>query len=249
MTFMMKNVSYSIKNNGERKSILRNINLEAAAGEFVSIIGKSGTGKSTLLKLACGLEKPDEGEIMIQNMPSVPGSAGYMPQKDLLLPWRTVMDNLLLSPELQKEKKEKKKEAEALLERVGLSACQEAYPHELSGGMRQRIAFLRTLLTGKDVLFLDEPFGALDAMTKKDMHQWMAALWRELNKTIVLVTHDLHEAVFLSDRIIVLHPSGETEEIMVQLPRPREAFLTPEITGLINTLESRITHESYQGIS
>ncbi|SDM44608.1 putative hydroxymethylpyrimidine transport system ATP-binding protein [Fictibacillus solisalsi] len=249
MAFMMNNVSYSIRQGGQYMPILKNINLSAAAGEFVSIIGKSGTGKSTLLKLACGLEKPDEGEITIQNEPSVPGAAGYMPQKDLLLPWRTVMDNLLLSPEVQKKKKEKRKEAEALLERVGLSAYEKAYPHELSGGMRQRIAFLRTLLTGKEVLFLDEPFGALDAMTKKDMHQWMAALWRELDKTIVLVTHDLHESVFLSDRIIVLHPSGETEEITVPLPRPRETFLTPEITELINTLESSIRHESYQSIS
>ncbi|RXZ00162.1 ABC transporter ATP-binding protein [Fictibacillus sp. S7] len=248
MTFMMKNVSYSMKQGGQYRPILKNINLSAAAGEFVSIIGKSGTGKSTMLKLACGLEKPDEGEILIQNEPSVPGASGYMPQKDLLLPWRTVMDNLLLSPEVQKQRREKRKEAEALLERVGLSAFEKAYPHELSGGMRQRIAFLRTLLTGKEVLFLDEPFGALDAMTKKDMHQWMAALWRELNKTIVLVTHDLHESVFLSDRIIVLHPSGETEEIMVQLQRPRETYLSPEITELINTLESRITHESYQSI-
>ncbi|SFF15866.1 putative hydroxymethylpyrimidine transport system ATP-binding protein [Bacillus sp. OV194] len=248
MSIIFKNVSYSFTEQKQALPLLKNINFAAAPGEFVSIIGKSGTGKSTLLKLACGLEKPDQGEIIVHEKPVYPGAAGYMPQKDLLLPWRTVMENLLLAPEIQNQKGQKVEEGGSWLKKVGLWNYRNAYPHELSGGMRQRIAFLRTLLTGKEVLLLDEPFGALDAMTKKEMHEWISSLWKDLNKTILLVTHDLHEAVFLSDRIILLHPSGETEEVMIRLPRPRNRVLTNEMVGLINKLESRITNEQHETI-
>ncbi|MDN4075597.1 ABC transporter ATP-binding protein [Fictibacillus terranigra] len=248
MSLIFKNVFYSFTQQRQISPLLNDINFAAAAGEFVSIIGKSGTGKSTLLKLACGLDQPSKGEILVQDKPVFPGAAGYMPQKDLLLPWRTVMENLLLAPEIQQQKRQKAEEAKSWLKKVGLWDYRNAFPHELSGGMRQRIAFLRTLLTGKEVLLLDEPFGALDAMTKKEMHQWISSLWKDLNKTILLVTHDLHEAVFLSDRIIVLHPTGETEELEVKLPRPRSAVLTNEMAGLINILESRITNEQHETI-
>ncbi|EIT85741.1 ABC transporter ATP-binding protein [Fictibacillus macauensis ZFHKF-1] len=239
MSLEIKELSYSIK----KKRILSNVSLQAMDGEFLSIVGKSGTGKSTILKLAAGLLTPDHGSITIQETATSLGAAGFMPQKDLLMPWRTVFDNLLLAAEIQKKKQQKRQEAEMWLQRVGLFEYRDAYPHELSGGMRQRVAFLRTILTGKEVLLLDEPFGALDAMTKKEMHTWISSLWQELNKTIVLVTHDLFEAVFLSDRVMVLHENGTMDEVKIDVPRPRSKQMTPEIAELMNTLESMITHE------
>lgn len=243
MSLFMHNLSYSVKKGASTTQILSDFNLQAREGEFLSLIGKSGTGKSTVLKLAAGLLQPDQGEVLIKGFPVHAGSAGYMPQKDLLLPWRSVLNNLLLAPEIQQLKKEKVEEAERWLERVGLYRWKNALPHELSGGMRQRVAFLRTILTGKDVLLLDEPFAALDAFTKKEMHSWISSLWKEMNKTILLVTHDLQEAVFLSDRVIMLHDSGRTEEMKINLTRPRETVMTHEMADVINTLESRITYE------
>ena len=246
MTLELKNVSYSFKNDEKQKNeVIAHLNLEVHPGEFVSLIGKSGTGKSTILKLITGLLKQDEGEILINNKSVSLGDVGYMPQRDLLLPWRTIIENIMLAAELQKDLHISKEEARMWLDRVGLLEYEYALPKQLSGGMRQRAAFLRTLLTGKDVLLLDEPFGALDALTKKEMQSWLLSIWQKLNKTVLFITHDLEEAVFLSDRILLLHPNQTLEEIPVPFSRPRSPELNHsiELFRLRQELEIKISHE------
>nr|WP_225434246.1 ABC transporter ATP-binding protein [Peribacillus tepidiphilus] len=203
--------------------------MDVKAGEFVSVIGASGSGKSTLFKLIAGLLEPNEGQIWIdgQQPEKGLGKVGYMPQKDLLLPWRTVVENVLLPMELAKENKQRKlTEIREWLSRFGLAEYENAYPHELSGGMKQRVAFLRTIMTGKNLLLFDEPFGALDSLTKRNMHTWLLELWGDLQKTMLFITHDLEEAILLSDRIYLLPSAGEEiQEVTVNLPRPRKTEL------------------------
>jgi putative hydroxymethylpyrimidine transport system ATP-binding protein len=221
-------LSYSF---GGERAIFDQISLDVNSGEFVSVIGASGSGKSTLFKLITGLLAPEQGEILIKGKQSGKraGSVGYMPQNDLLLPWRTVVENVLLPIEIAKESKQSKlPEVREWLDRFGLAAYENAYPVELSGGMRQRVAFLRTLMTGKDLLLLDEPFGALDSLTKRKMHSWLLGLWGELQKTVLFITHDLEEAILLSDRIYVLKGDRGVQEVKVKLPRPRNAELIYE---------------------
>jgi len=231
------------------KPIFKQISLEVQAGEFVSVIGASGSGKSTLFKLVTGLLEPDQGEILINRSNGSAkrlGSVGYMPQKDLLLPWRTVLDNVLLPLEVTKEKKKSKlPEVREWLVRFGLADYENSYPNELSGGMRQRAAFLRTLMTGKDLLLLDEPFGALDSMTKRNMHSWLLGLWGELQKTVLFITHDLEEALLLSDRIYILQRDG-IEEWKVNLARPRssELIYQTDFIRMRKELEWLIQHEN-----
>ncbi|WP_042352073.1 ABC transporter ATP-binding protein [Bacillus massiliigorillae] len=248
MTLALKNVSYSFQNETKQaKKVISHLNMEIGKGEFVSLIGKSGTGKSTILRLITGLLKQDEGEIFIHGKPVSLGDVGYMPQRDLLLPWRTIMDNLLLVSEINKDVQITKDEVRNWLERVGLRSYENALPKQLSGGMRQRVSFLRALLAGKDVLLLDEPFGALDALTKKEMQSWLLSLWQELNKTVLFITHDLEEACFLSDRIILLHPNYAIEEIQVDMKRPRRLEMLHEeyFVSLRKNVENRIAHETY----
>ncbi|WP_431027206.1 ABC transporter ATP-binding protein [Lysinibacillus sp. LZ02] len=243
MTLRLKNVSYSY----EKQTVISNLHLEIKSGEFVSLIGKSGTGKSTILKLITGLLQPDEGEITIHGRPIKLGDVGYMPQRDLLLPWRTVLDNMMLPSEVKKDQSYTKEEARQWLERAGLLAYENALPQQLSGGMRQRVAFLRALLIGEDVLLLDEPFGALDAFTKKDMQAWLLSIWQELNKTVLFITHDLDEACYLSDRILLLHADKTVEEIPVPLKRPRQPDMLHEMefVTLRKNVERKIAHEHY----
>jgi len=234
---------------GPGKSVFEKISLDVKAGEFVSLIGSSGSGKSTLFKLVNGLLEPDQGEIVINDGKVTGkrlGSVGYMPQKDLLLPWRTVLDNVLLPLEVAKEnKKVKLPEVREWLTRFGLADYEESFPNELSGGMRQRAAFLRTLMTGKELLLLDEPFGALDSMTKRTMHSWLLGLWGELQKTVLFITHDLEEAILLSDRIYVLKPDG-IKEWKVNMPRPRspELIYQEDFIRMRKELEWLIQHEN-----
>jgi putative hydroxymethylpyrimidine transport system ATP-binding protein len=218
------------------------------AGEFVSVIGASGSGKSTLFKLVTGLLEPDQGEILINGQETGKrlGSIGYMPQKDLLLPWRTVLENVVLPLEIKKDSKQSKLlEIREWLTRFGLADNENDYPHELSGGMKQRVAFLRTLMTGKDLLLLDEPFGALDSLTKRNMHSWLLGLWGELQKTVLFITHDLEEAILLSDRIYLLKEEN-IQEWQVPLPRPRssELIYEPEFMAMRKELEWLIQHEN-----
>ncbi|MBA4537994.1 ABC transporter ATP-binding protein [Bacillus aquiflavi] len=246
MTLYLHNVTYGIiDNSGNKKNIINKLNLQIDKGTFVSLIGKSGTGKSTIFKLIAGLINAEEGEICVNGHPASLGCVGYMPQRDLLLPWRTVLENLMLVREIQKDSLVTKEKAREWLERVGLLEYENALPSELSGGMRQRVAFLRTVLTGKEVLLLDEPFGALDALTKREMHSWLLSFWQQLNKTIFFITHDLEEAVLLSDKIILLHPNDQAEEFKVELPRPRNAQMihTVEMIKYRQNLEKRISNE------
>ncbi len=247
MTLTLKNISYSFTNEKKQKNkVISNLNMQVQNGEFVSIIGKSGTGKSTILRLIAGLLVPSEGQIQIDQKNITLGDVGYMPQKDLLLPWRTILDNILIASEIQKDLHISKDEARIWLERVGLSEYENALPKQLSGGMRQRAAFLRALLTGKDVLLLDEPFGALDSFTKKEMQSWLLSIWQDLNKTICFITHDLEEAIFLSDRIFLLHRDLHMEEISIDLPRPREVKMlhSQKIIELRQELEFKIAYET-----
>jgi len=211
------------------------VTLSIPQGRFVSLIGPSGCGKSTIFNIIAGLLEPSAGRVMIDGIDATGtiGRVGYMLQKDLLLPWRTVLDNVILGMEVQgKPLKQARERALPLLQKYGLAGFEYLYPNSLSGGMRQRAALLRTLLFDTDVILLDEPFGALDAQTKLQMQEWLMQLWSDFKKTVVFVTHDVEEAIYLSDEIHVMgtRPGRVIETIAVDLPRPRArtSALTPE---------------------
>jgi ABC-type nitrate/sulfonate/bicarbonate transport system ATPase subunit len=206
-----------VEHGGGSVPALDGVSLHAAREELLAIVGPSGCGKTTLLELICGLQLPDSGSV------SSP-AAVLMPQRDLLLPWLSAVENAALAPRIGGlARPQARRRAEHLFAELGLHGFEDARPAELSGGMRQRVAFLRTLLSGKPVLCLDEPFGALDAITRAEMQAWLAqALTRE-PRTVVLVTHDVEEAVLLADRIVVLsaRPGRVVGELEVRLPWPR----------------------------
>ena len=201
-----------------RVTALEGVDLSVARGEVVAVVGPSGCGKSTLLELIAGLQQPDEGSVSAEE-------ASYMPQRDLLLPWRDALSNAALALECEGvPRREARRRAEPLFERFGLAEFEDARPAALSGGMRQRVAFLRTLLPGRPVLLLDEPLVSLDSITRASMQRWLAdALARE-PRTVVLVTHDVDEAVFLADRVVVLspRPGRVVADIDVHIDRPRD---------------------------
>jgi ABC-type nitrate/sulfonate/bicarbonate transport system ATPase subunit len=215
------------------------LNLSIETGRFVSLVGPSGCGKSTLFNIVAGLLQPTEGRVLIdgEDATGTIGRVGYMLQKDLLLPWRTVLDNVILGMEIQGVPLgEARERALPLLRRYGLAGFEHLYPHSLSGGMRQRAALLRTLLFDTDVILLDEPFGALDAQTKLQMQEWLMTLWSDFKKTVVFVTHDVDEAIYLSDEI---HAMGtrpgrvlETIPIPLERPRPRSISMTPAFIAI-----------------
>ena len=211
---------------GQTLGVLQDVDLHAFDGELVSIIGPSGCGKSTLLNIIAGLDEPTEGSIFLKDVDSENrlGAVGYMQQRDLLMPWRTVLDNAIVGLELQGvSRSEARERATALLPQFGLEGFGKEYPHALSGGMKQRAAFLRTVLADQEVFLLDEPFGALDALTRSQIQEWLLTMWESLGKTIVLVTHDVDEAIFLSDRIYVMsaRPGRIKLVVEVSFPRPR----------------------------
>jgi len=218
---------YRSAGSGAAVQALERVSLTVRSGEFAALVGPSGCGKSTLLNLIAGLDDADEGDIRVegaalsaaQRLPRF----GYMPQQDLLFPWRSVLDNVSLGLEVQGVRRaEARARADRLFRRFGLDGFQQRRPHELSGGMRQRAAFLRTYLLGRPFLLLDEPFGALDAITRAQLQRWLAQAWSEIGGSALLVTHDPHEAVALSDRIFVMsrRPGRITSVIEVGLPRP-----------------------------
>jgi NitT/TauT family transport system ATP-binding protein len=206
---------------------LAGVELELRARAVTAVVGPSGCGKSTLLELAAGLQEPDEGAIDVLGATAAAErreACAYMPQRDLLLPWRDALANAALALECQGVARASARErAVPLFERFGLTEFEHVRPAALSGGMRQRVAFLRTLLQGRPVLLLDEPFGALDAITRADLREWLAAALAEEPRTVLLVTHDVEEAVCLADRIVVLspRPGRVVADFEVDLPRPR----------------------------
>ncbi|MGD1049578.1 MAG: ABC transporter ATP-binding protein [Solirubrobacteraceae bacterium] len=209
------------------------VSLEVAEGEFVSIVGPSGCGKSTLLGMLAGLIEPTTGSVVLdgEQVAGGPlGRVGYMPQRDLLMEWRTTLANATVGLELAGVGRTAARErALAELPRFGLAGFEDRRPSALSGGMRQRAALLRTFLAGRDVLALDEPFGALDALTREAMREWLLGVWEADRKTILLVTHDVEEAVFLSDRVYVMSGRPGRMRAAVEIPLPRPRML--EVTG------------------
>jgi len=247
-------LSYSV-GTGHQTSVFSDLSLSISQGEFVCIVGPSGCGKSTLFKIIAGLLEPSKGEVMLKAQASSThtrlGNIAYMPQQDLLLPWRTVIDNCLLPWEVNqvRSKAEAITGIREMLEQFGLAGIEQAYPHELSGGMKQRVAFLRTVVTGAELLLLDEPFGALDTLTKREMHKWLIELWKGLNQTVLMITHDLEEALLLSDRIYLMSSHSATtplQEFKVDLPRPRHHTMNyqPRFLELREDLEQKI-HDTH----
>ena len=208
--------------------VVEDISLCLGDREIVSLLGKSGVGKTTLFHVLAGVDTPDHGRVLLggEDVTGAAGRVGYMLQKDLLLPHKTIEDNVGL-PLLLKglSKKEARAQAGEHFARFGLAGCEKLYPAQLSGGMRQRAALLRTYLTGTDVILLDEPFSALDAITKREMHRWYLDIIQTIGAATLFITHDMEEAICLSDRICVMGgvPGRITETIDVQPPRPRPA--------------------------
>jgi ABC-type nitrate/sulfonate/bicarbonate transport system ATPase subunit len=236
-------VGKTFHTDGRSVEALRDVTFSVPAGAFVTLVGPSGSGKSTLLNLIVGLMQPDEGEIRIDGEPAPEriGRFGFMPQRDLLLPWRSVLSNVVAPLEIRGVPHEQALlRAQQLLPRFGLEGFADAYPASLSGGMRQRAALLRSVITENDVLLLDEPFGALDALSRRKMQDWLLGLWAELQRTIVFITHDVDEAVYLADRVVVLTPRpGSVERVLaIDLPRPRSPRLvgTPAFGSYVATL-------------
>ncbi|MDD6660262.1 MAG: ABC transporter ATP-binding protein [Lachnospiraceae bacterium] len=207
MRLEVKNLNFAYGD----KTILKDLSFTVEDGEFISLLGPSGCGKSTLLNVLAGILTPESGQICIDGneMHGISSQFAYMPQNDFLFPWKTILDNVCLYGEIHHRKKEMKEEARRQMARFGLEGCENKYPSELSGGMRQRAAFLRTTLCEANIYLLDEPFGALDVITRGDMQDWLRELGGNLKKTTLLVTHDTDEAIYLSDRILILGASGE----------------------------------------
>jgi len=227
--------------------VFDNVSLDIHRREFVCIIGPSGCGKSTFIRIVAGLDEATEGKMLLDDRPvSGPGpDRGMVFQGYTLFPWRTVKENVMFGLEMQgKSSADAEGTAREWLDMVGLSRFEESYPHELSGGMKQRVAIARALANEPRILIMDEPFGALDALTRAKMQAYLLQIWKKVDITILFITHDLDEAVYLSDRILVLgvNPGGIREFIENPVPRPRtpEQFLTPEFLALKHRLDELI---------
>ncbi len=248
---MLKFCDVNFKYKNESRMLIENLNFHVNKGEFVSIIGPSGCGKSTIFRLISRLEQASSGDIFINNdnINSLNKCVGYMPQSDLLIPWRTILENASLPMEISsKNKKEAKDKAEEFLKIFGLEKYKNSYPKDLSGGMKQRVSFIRTLLTGAEVMLLDEPFSALDAITKISMQEWLLDQWSSLKKTILFITHDVEEALFLSNKVFVVSEKPITKlkevEVPLEYPRDRHMLSRAEILAikeeLVNELKQRV---------
>jgi NitT/TauT family transport system ATP-binding protein len=221
-----------------------NVTLSVGAGEFVTLVGPSGCGKSTLLNMIAGFFAPSDGEIIVDGSPvgrDVPPALGYIFQKDTLLPWYTVQKNIALGMRFQGASEERIRTRVAeLLELGHLAGFGDAYPHQLSGGMRRRVALLMSLAVEPRILLLDEPFGALDTHTKTHLHRELMDIWRKLGQTVVMVTHDLDEAITLSDRVVVLSspPSTVLLDERIRIPHPRDVFSLRESAAFVEHFQS-----------
>ena len=234
----VKNLSYSFGNN----PILKNINIHVNENEMVAIVGSSGVGKSTLFNLIAGVLKKQTGEITIDGSNDYIGKVAYMLQKDLLFEHKTIINNVILPLIIAKvNKKEALEEGNKILKQFNLDKYANKYPQQLSGGMRQRVALIRTYMFKRKIFLLDEAFSALDAITKKELHKWYLDLKKEFNLTTLLITHDIEEAVFLSDRIYILgnKPGEIIEEIKIEI-NPNEdidvqrLFYKKQILNIMN---------------
>ena len=219
---IVKDVTFSY----DQENIIEDINIELHDNELVCLLGSSGGGKTTLFNVISGLRTPQKGKVLLdgEDITGQPGHISYMLQKDLLLPYRTIEDNVALPLIIKGEKKkEARKKAGEFFDEFGLSGTQKKYPSQLSGGMRQRAALLRTYMFSKDVALLDEPFSALDTLTKSDMHRWYLDVMDKIHLSTLFITHDIDEAILLSDRIYLLTgtPGKITEEIVIKEPKPR----------------------------
>jgi ABC-type nitrate/sulfonate/bicarbonate transport system ATPase subunit len=218
---------------GPAVEVLAGVSLQVGHDEFVAILGPSGSGKTTLFRLIGGLLPADAGEIRLggENIAGQRGRIGYMPQQPSLLPWRTVLGNVMLAAEVAGIRREKAEpQAREWLARAGLAGYERAYPDELSGGMQQRVSFVRALLGPQPLLCLDEPFGALDALTRLEMQLWLGSMWRESGRAVLLVTHSIDEALLLADRVYVLSekPTRVLEQVTVPWQRPRSEAVMAE---------------------
>lgn len=246
----LRNVS---KTFGATKA-LSDLEVSIRPGELVTVVGPSGCGKSTLFNILAGLEEPDPGNILrLKGVSSTAsdllGKVSFMPQRDLLLPWRNVIDNAILALEIEgMSRAEARKLAMEMLPEFGLAGFENQYPNQLSGGMRQRVALMRTFLFKRDLMLLDEPFGALDALTRTMMQRWLLDVWQKHKRTVLFITHDVDEAIFLGDRVLVMtaRPGKVKLEQVVDLPRPRKADIvtSPEFIALKKTLLEAIEEES-----
>jgi len=231
-----------------RIAVLDRVTVAVPQGSWVTIIGPSGCGKTTLLRILAGILVPDSGEILHDAKSIDPlGIAAYMPQSDTLLPWRSALDNAILASEIDgRSRVTARAEARELFARFGLSEFENRYPAELSGGMRQRLALIRTFLAHRELLLLDEPLGSLDALTRATMQEWLRSVWEQLGKTILLVTHDVEEAILLSDRIYLFsdRPARVRRAFAVPFDQPRSRVadrfvaLKGDILDLIHTEET-----------
>ncbi|WP_031547894.1 ABC transporter ATP-binding protein [Salinicoccus luteus] len=223
-------------NDGNGVHVLDNLSLDVADGEFVTLLGPSGSGKSTIFNLIGGLYAPDAGDIYIDGarVNGTRGNISYLPQQDSLLPWRTIEDNVVLVQEITGDVD--KETARRWLQRAGLEGYEKSYPNTLSGGMRQRVAFIRSLLSPQELMLLDEPFGALDELTRLDMQDWLLKIWEMDRRSVLFITHSIEEALYMSDRILVLSdkPARIAREIEVPFERPRDhdIILDEEFTRL-----------------
>jgi ABC-type nitrate/sulfonate/bicarbonate transport system ATPase subunit len=246
----LRNVS---KTFGATKA-LSDLEVSIRPGELVTVVGPSGCGKSTLFNILAGLEEPDAGNILrLKGVSSTAsdllGKVSFMPQRDLLLPWRNVIDNAIIALEIEgMPRAEARKLAMEMLPEFGLAGFEKQYPNQLSGGMRQRVALMRTFLFKRDLMLLDEPFGALDALTRTMMQRWLLDVWQKHKRTVLFITHDVDEAIFLGDRVLVMtaRPGKVKLEQVVDLPRPRKADIvtSPEFIALKKTLLEAIEEES-----
>lgn len=244
----VKNVGVAFRSrDGQTNTVLEGVDFNVKSGQFVSIVGQSGSGKTTLLKTISGLQPPTAGEVLIKDRPISDGveDIGMVFQSPVLLPWRNNLDNVLLPLEFRGTRTAKSKAyAQELLAMVGLADKSNRYSYELSGGMQQRVAICRALVSHPELLLMDEPFGALDAMTRDSMNFEIQRIWTNTGCSVLFVTHSISEAVWLGDRVIVVgdRPGRIVADISIDLPRPRgkEHRFSPEFSEYVTELESHI---------
>ncbi|WP_211747164.1 ABC transporter ATP-binding protein [Paenibacillus sp. Marseille-Q4541] len=254
----VKQIALSFREKKKTLPVLKDISLTVQKGEFISIVGPSGSGKSSLFQIIGGLLDPGAGSVHMDGevVTGERGHISYMPQQPALFPWRTIIDNIKLSSEVaprmhaEKSGKITQEDIHHWIKQAGLEGFEEAYPHMLSGGMQQRAAFVRALLSPQELMLLDEPFSALDALTRSEMQEWLLGIWEQYRRSVLFITHNIEEALLLSDRIYVFsgRPSTVLHEVQVPFPRPRQERITedPEFLALKREISGLLRAEKEQ---